>query len=118
MKELIHHLFCSDLTVVEALLQGTLGSAMVGKDLEKGTRSVILTLVTYCKSLMYLKDEPQTPSFVIRDWVNNDKDDSGFSLALINALPRPKATYLFWLELAIMLCSVLKKPNPTTLVFF
>lgn len=71
MKDLIHHLFCSDLKEVESLLEGTLGHAMVGKDLEKGTRSVILTLVTYCKSLLYLRDEPNIPSFCIRDWVQN-----------------------------------------------
>ncbi|MGE3319522.1 MAG: type IV secretion system DNA-binding domain-containing protein [Candidatus Berkiella sp.] len=119
MKELIHHLFCSDLKEVESLLQGTLGSAMVGKDLEKGTRSVILTLVTYCKSLMYLKDEPQTPSFVIRDWVNNDKDDSWLFISSNQRLADTlKPLISLWLELAVNALLSLEESRNRRLWFF
>jgi len=60
MRDFLKHLFASSKEEVEALLKGTMGQAMVGKDLEKGTKSIILTLVTYCSSLLYIKDSPSS----------------------------------------------------------
>jgi type IV conjugative transfer system coupling protein TraD len=102
MKDLIQHLFCSDIKEVEALLSGTIGHAMVGKDLEKGTRSIILTLVTYCKSLLYLRDEAKTPSFIIREWVNNDDDDAWLFISSKQRMAETlKPIISLWLEIAV-----------------
>jgi len=119
MKDLIHHLFCSDLKEVESLLEGTLGHAMVGKDLEKGTRSVILTLVTYCKSLLYLRDEQSIPGFCIRDWVKNEADDAWLFISsnqrMADAL---KPIISLWLELAVNSLLSLEEDRNRRLWFF
>lgn len=102
MQEFMRYLFCSDLDVIEKLLLGTIGNAMVGKDLEKGTRSIILTLVTYCKSLLYIKDEATSPPLIIRDWVCNDKDDSWLFISANQRLADTlKPLISLWLEIAV-----------------
>jgi type IV conjugative transfer system coupling protein TraD len=119
MKDLIQHLFCGDLKNVESLLEGTIGQAMVGKDLEKGTRSVILTLVTYCKSLMYLRDEPCTPAFIIRDWVANEADDSWLFISSSQRMAETlKPIISLWIELAVNALLSLKEDRNRRLWFF
>lgn len=76
MQDFLQHLFASTKQDVESLLEGTMGQAMIGKDLEKGTKSIILTLATYCSSLLFIKDDAKEKPFSIRDWVHNDDTDS------------------------------------------
>ncbi|MBN9289469.1 MAG: hypothetical protein BGO43_12045 [Gammaproteobacteria bacterium 39-13] len=119
MNDFIQHLFCTDLEEIESLLRGTIGNAMVGKDLEKGTRSVILTLVTYCKSLLFLKDDPSIPSFVIRDWVNDDNTDSWLFISSSQRLGDTlKPIISLWLELAVNALLSLEESRSRRLWFF
>lgn len=102
MQDFLKHLFCNDLKTIEDLLVGTLGQALVGKDLEKGTRSVILTLATYCKSLLYVKDELGASPFLIREWVKNTDDDSWLFINASQAMAATlKPLISLWLELAV-----------------
>lgn len=102
MKDFLEHLFCSDLKAIEKLLKGTIGQALVGEDLEKGTRSVILTLGTYCKSLLYVKDEPKAEPFLIREWVKNTDDESWLFINASQSMAAAlKPLISLWVELAV-----------------
>lgn len=101
MQDLLTQLFCSDLKTLEAQLKGTLGQALVGKDLEKGTRSIILTLGTYCKSLLYVKDEPHTEPFLIREWVKNEEDSWLFINATQTMTETLRPLISLWVEIAV-----------------
>lgn len=78
MQDFLEHLFASNKDDVDKLLHGTMAASMLGKekDLEKSTQSILLTLVTYCSSLLYIKDNPKEKPFSIREWVQNDNTDS------------------------------------------
>ena len=102
MRDFLKHLFASSKEEVEALLKGTMGQAMVGKDLEKGTKSILLTLVTYCSSLLYLKDDPAEEPFSIRDWVANETDDSWLFISTKEEYRAALAPIItMWMDIAL-----------------
>jgi len=53
-----------------------LAKNLLSESNEKTTLSIKATLSTYCKVLMYLKDEREHPLFSIHEWVKADRGDS------------------------------------------
>jgi len=96
-----------------SLLQGSVAESLVSDKNEKTALSIKATLSTYCKALMYLKDDSEGSLFSIRRWLMEDKGDSWLFIASnalkIDAL---KPLLSVWLDVAAK--SVLSLPQSST----
>lgn len=86
------------------LLQGTVAETLVSEKIDKTALSIKATLSTYCKSLMFLKgqDEGADQVFSIRDWMQNEQDDSWIFISVVDNLKMPLLRPLItvWLDIA------------------
>lgn len=80
-KSLLRPMFSSDLGSLSSLLHGTVAEPLVAESVEKMALSIKSTLATYCKALMYLKEEGSEPMFSIKRWIQSDQTDSWIFIA-------------------------------------
>jgi type IV conjugative transfer system coupling protein TraD len=106
---LLDALFTQQLDSLSRLVSGTPAEALVSERNEKTALSIKATLSTYCKSLLYLRDDSQDALFSIRRWIEADAQDSWLFIATdaqkIDAL---KPLLSVWLDVAAK--SVLSLP--------
>src|SRR5207245_4546284 len=101
-RALMEPLFTENLGGLASLLKGSVAESLVSEKNEKTALSIKATLSTYCKALMYLKDDTQDPLFSIRRWVTEDKGD-GWLFIASNALKIDalKPLMSVWLDVAV-----------------
>ena len=89
---------------LSALLRGTIAETLVSEKIDKTALSIKATLSTYCKSLMFLRglDEKNEQIFSIRDWMNNNDEDSWLFFSVVDNLKMPMLRPLIsvWLDVA------------------
>ncbi len=89
---------------LSALLKGTIAETLVSEKIDKTALSIKATLSTYCKSLMFLRglDEKNEAIFSIRDWINNNDEDSWLFFSVVDNLKMPMLRPLIsvWLDVA------------------
>jgi type IV conjugative transfer system coupling protein TraD len=87
---------------LSTLLKGTIAETLVSEKIDKTALSIKATLSTYCKSLMFLNgmDENTTKIFSIRDWVQQEKQDSWLFFSVVDSLKMPLLRPLIsvWLD--------------------
>lgn len=98
-QALLQPIFDNDLGTLGALLKDTPAAPLVSEQIEKTAVSIKATLTTYCKALMYLKDDVNQPLFSIRRWIEEDKDDSWlFISSNMEKLESLKPLLSVWLD--------------------
>ena len=98
--DLLQLMFSSDLKLIGEILKGTVAETLVAESLDKMALSIKSTLATYCKSLLYLKEE-QEPLFSIKGWLQNEKADSWIFIATnAEKLEALKPLISVWLDIA------------------
>ena len=97
---LLRPMFSSDLESLSNLLRGTVAEPLVAESVEKMALSIKSTLATYCKALMYLKEESE-PLFSIKNWVQNEQADSWIFIASsAEKLEALKPLISVWIDVA------------------
>lgn len=118
-QELLKPLFSENLAGLGELLAGTPAESLISEKNEKTALSIKATLSTYCKALMYLKDDTLGPLFSIRRWVEADKGDGWLFIASnaqkIDAL---KPLISVWLDVAAKSILSLPQSQQRRLWFF
>ena len=108
-KRLLDVLFRERSESLPQLIAGTPAESLISDKNEKTALSIKATLSTYCKSLLYLRDDTQGPLFSIRRWIEADTQDNWLFIASdaqkIDAL---KPLLSVWLDVAAK--SVLSLP--------
>ncbi len=100
-KSLLKPMFSGDLKLINELLQGTVAESLVTESLEKMALSIKSTLATYCKSLLYLKDEGLDPLFSIKRWLQSEQNQGWiFIAASAEKLEALKPLISVWLDVA------------------
>jgi type IV conjugative transfer system coupling protein TraD len=100
-KSLLRPMFSADLRLLSDLLRGTVAEPLVAESVEKMALSIKSTLSTYCKALMYLKEEGDEPLFSIKNWLQNEQTDSWIFIASNAAkLEALKPLISVWIDLA------------------
>lgn len=106
---LLDALFTEKLNSLSRLVEDSPAESLVSDKNEKMALSIKATLSTYCKSLLYLRDDAQDALFSIRRWIEADVQDSWLFIATdtqkIDAL---KPLLSVWLDVAAK--SVLSLP--------
>ena len=100
-QALLQPMFTESLGGLSYLLSGSVAESLVSDKNEKTALSIKATLSTYCKSLMYLKEDTAESLFSIRRWITEDKDD-GWLFIASNALKVEalKPLISVWLDVA------------------
>ena len=80
MKALLQPLFSEQLGSLFKLVQNSPAESLVSEKNEKTALSIKATLSTYCKALMYLKDESSS-LFSIGRWICDEEQDSWLFIA-------------------------------------
>jgi type IV conjugative transfer system coupling protein TraD len=118
-RMLLEPIFAEGLQSLGSLVTGTPAAPLVLEQIDKTALSIKATLSTYCKSLMYLKEEGKKPLFSIRRWIEADEGDSWLFIASnaqkIDAL-RPLLSV--WLDVAAKSILSLKASHDRRLWFF
>jgi type IV conjugative transfer system coupling protein TraD len=118
-RMLLEPIFAEGLQSLGSLVTGTPAAPLVLEQIDKTALSIKATLSTYCKSLMYLKEEGKKPLFSIRRWIEADEGDSWLFIASnaqkIDAL-RPLLSV--WLDVAAKSMLSLKASHDRRLWFF
>jgi len=118
MLNLLKPLFSEELGSLSALLRQSPAESLVSDKNEKTALSIKATLSTYCKSLLYLKDDPKS-LFSIRRWIESDTEDSwlfvGSNAQKIDAL---KPLISVWLDVAAKAVLSLEPSQYRRLWFF
>lgn len=100
-KSLLVPMFADDLQRLSELVNGTPAGSLVSDKIEKTALSIKATLSTYCKSLLYLKEEEKDELFSVRRWIEADAGDSWLFISCntqkIGAL---KPLLSVWLDVA------------------
>lgn len=100
-KSLLGPMFDDDLQKLSDLVNGTPAASLVSDKIEKTALSIKATLSTYCKSLLYLKEEEKDELFSVRRWIEEDEGDSWLFISCntqkIGAL---KPLLSVWLDVA------------------
>jgi type IV conjugative transfer system coupling protein TraD len=78
---LLDPIFGDGLQSLATLVAGTPAAPLVSSKIEKTALSIQATLSTYCKSLIYLKEETDQQLFSMRKWIESGKDDSWLFIA-------------------------------------
>jgi len=100
-KSLLRPMFSSDLGSLSSLLHGTVAEPLVAESVEKMALSIKSTLATYCKALMYLKEEGSEPLFSIKRWIQSDQTDSWIFIATsADKLEALKPLISVWIDIA------------------
>lgn len=98
---LLDALFTEKLNSLSQLVEGSPAASLVSDKNEKMALSIKATLSTYCKSLLYLRDDKHDALFSIRRWIEGDSQDSWLFIATdaqkIDAL---KPLLSVWLDVA------------------
>ncbi len=118
-RALLEPLFTENLGGLANLLKGSVAESLVSEKNEKTALSIKATLSTYCKALMYLKDDTQDPLFSIRRWVTGDKGD-GWLFIASNALKIDalKPLMSVWIDVAVKSLLSLSPSQNRRLWFF
>lgn len=100
-RALLQPMFSGDLKLLDQLLRGTVAEPLVAESVEKMTLSIKSTLASYCKALLYLKEEGKEPLFSIKRWLQSEQND-GWIFIATNAekLEALKPLISLWLDLA------------------
>jgi len=100
-KSLLRPMFSGDLKLLGDLLRGTVAEPLVSDSVEKMALSIKSTLATYCKSLLYLKEENSEALFSIKRWLQSEQSD-GWIFISSNAekLEALKPLISVWLDVA------------------
>jgi type IV conjugative transfer system coupling protein TraD len=118
-QSLLEPIFADGLQSLGSLVAGTPAAPLVLAQIDKTALSIKATLSTYCKSLMYLKEEGKEPLFSIRRWIEADEGDSWLFIASdaqkINAL---KPLLSVWLDVAAKSLLSLKHSHDRRLWLF
>ncbi len=80
MKALLQPLFSEQLGSLFKLVENSPAESLVSEKNEKTALSIKATLSTYCKALMYLKDD-SNPLFSIGRWIREEEQDSWLFIA-------------------------------------
>ncbi len=106
---LLDALFTEKLNSLSKLVENSPAASLVSDKNEKMALSIKATISTYCKSLLYLRDDKQDALFSIRRWIEGETQDSWLFIATdaqkIDAL---KPLLSVWLDVAAK--SVLSLP--------
>jgi len=98
---LLDALFTEKLNSLSRLVEDSPAASLVSDKNEKMALSIKATLSTYCKSLLYLRDDSQDALFSIRRWIEGQIQDSWLFIATdaqkIDAL---KPLLSVWLDIA------------------
>ena len=98
---LLDALFTEKLNSLSRLVEDSPAASLVSDKNEKMALSIKATLSTYCKSLLYLRDDSQDALFSIRRWIEGETQDSWLFIATdaqkIDAL---KPLLSVWLDIA------------------
>lgn len=98
---LLDALFTEKLNSLSRLVEDSPAASLVSDKNEKMALSIKATLSTYCKSLLYLRDDKQDSLFSIRRWIEGETQDSWLFIATdaqkIDAL---KPLLSVWLDVA------------------
>lgn len=118
-RALLEPLFTENLGGLASLLKGSVAESLVSEKNEKTALSIKATLSTYCKALMYLKDDTQDPLFSIRRWVTEDRGD-GWLFIASNALKIDalKPLMSVWIDVAVKSLLSLSPSQNRRLWFF
>ena len=118
-QALLQPLFAENLAGIGELLAGSAAESLISEKNEKTALSIKATLSTYCKALMYLKDDTKGPLFSIRKWVEKDEGDGWLFIASnaqkIDAL---KPLISVWLDVAAKSILSLSQSAERRLWFF
>jgi len=101
-KHLLAPIFSDDLRALNQLVAGTPAARLTLESIEKMAHSIAAVFATYCKSLLYLKEEGEDPLFSIRRWIEaGDKEDSWlFIAANTQKLDALRPLLSVWLDVA------------------
>lgn len=117
MRALLEPLFSEQLGALSKLVLNSPAESLVSDKNEKTALSIKATLSTYCKALMYLKDEGSS-LFSIERWVQADDQDSWLFIATdaqkIEAL---KPLISVWMDVAAKAVLSLKPSSSRRLWF-
>ncbi len=118
-RTLLQAMFTENLGGIVNLLKGSIAESLVSEKIEKTALSIKATLTTYCKSLMYLKDDTEGPLFSIRRWIARDEGDSWLFISS-NALKEDALRPLIsvWLDTAAKYVLSLEESETRRLWFF
>src|SRR5690606_12112786 len=73
IKNLTDILYSKDLKEIAKLVKGTAAETLASSEIEKTALCVKVTILTFCKSLLYLPDE-HNASFSFKRWMEQDDD--------------------------------------------
>src|SRR5262249_28263700 len=111
--------FSEHLKPLAERLKGTPASALMAESIDKTANSIKATLATFCRSLLYLKEEGEEPLFSIRRWIAADKGDSWLFLsANAQKIEALKSLLSAWLDMAAKSILSLKPAHDRQLWFF
>lgn len=97
---LLKALVNADLKTLGQFLKGTEAETLMSEKAEKTAISIKSVLITYLKSLQYLRDAPK--GFSIRDWINDDRRNNWlFISSLSDRHTILKPLISMWLDIAI-----------------
>lgn len=118
-RTLLQAMFTENLGGIVNLLKGSIAESLVSEKIEKTALSIKATLTTYCKSLMYLRDDKEGPLFSIRRWITRDEKDSWLFISS-NALKEDALRPLIsvWLDTAAKYVLSLEESETRRLWFF
>ena len=118
-KYLLDAIFDDDLERLTDLVAGTPAASLVSKEIEKTALSIKATLSTYCKSLLYLKEEAVNDLFSIRNWIESEKNDSWLFISCnTQKIGAIKPLLSIWLDVAAKSILSLSPANDRRLWFF
>lgn len=80
-QTLLELLFKTKSARLSTLVAGTPAEPLVSDQNEKMALSIQATLSTYCKALLYLRDDTQGNLFSIRRWIREEEQDSWLFIA-------------------------------------
>ena len=118
-QALLQPLFSENLAGIGELLAGSPAESLISEKNEKTALSIKATLSTYCKALMYLKDDTKGPLFSIRKWVEADQGDGWLFIASkTNKIDALKPLLSVWLDVAAKSILSLPESHERRLWFF
>jgi len=101
-KAFLQPMFSGDLQALSSLLRGTVAEPLVAESVEKMALSIKSTLSTYCKSLLYLKNEGTKPLFSVKRWINSEQQQDSwiFIAATADKLEAIRPLISVWIDVA------------------
>ncbi len=103
MKELLQPMFSENLGSLASLVNDSVAETLVSDKNEKTALSIKATLSTYCKALMYLKEDTGENLFSIRHWISKEEADNDSWLFIASNAQKVEALkplISVWLDVA------------------